>query len=326
MISTRARFAAAALAVAGLLPGMLPQAQAEEFSCATARLVVPWKPGGATDVVMRIYADTINQNGTGPLLQVVNISGERGNKGTMEAAKSKPDGCTLLAIYQSAIAGYLHGRIDLSWDAFDTVSLLTTSPEIVGAAADAPWESLEEMLEAARGNPNTIRTAITPGSTDHFMWLLIQDRTGAEFELVPFDGTRGRMTALLEGDVQLGSLNTVAGKKYLAGGALKAYGIAAEERSDQLPDLPTLKEQGLDLVYSIRRGVVVPKQTPREKIDYWAALFEKASQNPELLKKMQARGTEIAWVGPDAYGEWFAKIYADHENVAVKSGMYKKQE
>lgn len=332
MRSTRARLPVSALALAQAmvmaigLAGMLPNAEAEEFSCATARLIVPWKPGGGTDVVMRTYAEAINAHGTTPYLQVVNISGARGDKGTAEAAKAKPDGCTLLAIYQSAIAGYLYGRIEFNWDTFETVSLLTDSPEIVGAAADAPWDSLTQMLEAARENPDTIRTAITPGSVDHFMWLLIQDRTGAKFEFVPFDGTRGRMTALLEGDVQLGALNTVAGKKYLAGGALKAYGIAAEKRSDQLPDLPTLKEQGLDLVYSIRRGVVVPKGTPKEKIDHWAALFEKASTDPELLKKMQARGTDIRWVGPEPYADWFAKAFAAHEEVAVKSGMYKKKE
>lgn len=326
MKSLPARLALCALVFAGVLVAIPQGAHAEEFTCATARLVVPWKPGGGTDVVMRTYADAINQLGATPLLQVVNISGERGNTGTLEAAKSKPDGCTLLAIYQSAIASYLHGRIEISWNAFETVSLLTTSPEIVGASADAPWGSLAEMLEAARAQPNTIRTAVTPGSTDHFMWLLIEDKTGAKFEYVAFEGTRGRMTALLEGDVQLGALNTVAARKYLAGGTLKAYGIAAVQRSDQLPDLPTLREQGLDLVYSIRRGVVVPKGTPQEKIDHWAALFEKASMDPQLQKKMQARGIDILWVGPGDYAEWFATTYAQHEEVAVKRGMFEKKE
>lgn len=330
MTAARTRIAATATTLAAVLATALAAipagAHAEEFSCATARLVVPWKPGGGTDVVMRAYANAINAYGAAPLLQVANIPGERGNKGTMEAAASKPDGCTLLAIYQSAIAGYLSGRIELTWNAFEPVSLLTDSPEIVGAAADAPWATLAEMLEAARASPNTIRTAVTLGSPDHFMWLLIEDKTGARFEFVPFDGTRGRMTALLDGDVQLGALNTVAGKKYLAGGALKAYGIAAERRSDQLPDLPTLKEQGLDLVYSIRRGVVVPKGTSKEKVEHWAALFKKASEDPDLLKRMQARGTDITWVGPAEYAEWFARTYAEHEKVAVKSGMFKKQE
>jgi tripartite-type tricarboxylate transporter receptor subunit TctC len=110
----------------------------------------------------------------------------------------------------------------------------------------------------------------------------------------------------------------------LTGGQLKAFGIAAEKRSDQLPDLPTLKEQGLDLVYSLKRGIVVPKGTPSDKIDYWAAAFKKASEDPELLKQMQAKGTGVDWVGPADYAKWFEKTYKDHEKVAIKIGMFKK--
>ena len=314
---------AAALLIANAT-NVLPVVHAAEFSCSTAKLIVPWKPGGGTDVIFRIYSNTINGYGDKPRIQVVNISGQGGNKGAKEAKKSKPDGCTLFAIHQSAITSFLNGRINFTWDAFDTVSLLTDSPDIVGAAGNAPWASLEEMLEEGRQNPGTILTGATFGSTSQFMWLLMEDRTGAQFKYVPFDGTRERMTALLGNSIQLGTLNVVAGKKYLSGGELKAYGIAAEERSDQLPDLPTLKEQGLDLVYSLKRGVVVPKGTSSEKIEHWAALFKKASEDPDLLRQMQAKGTGVKWLGPEEYAEWFEKTYNDHEQVAIKIGMYKK--
>jgi tripartite-type tricarboxylate transporter receptor subunit TctC len=306
------------------LAGMLPAAHAADFSCSTAKLIVPWKPGGGTDVIFRIYANTVNSYGGTPQLQVVNISGQGGNKGAKEAKKSKPDGCTLFAIHQSAITSYLNGRIDFTWDAFDTVALLTDSPDIVGAAANVPWNNLNEMLEAGRKTPDTILTGATFGSTSQFMWLLMEEMSGAQFKYVPFDGTRERMTALLANNIQLGTLNVVAGKKYLTGGQLKAFGIAAEKRSDQLPDLPTLKEQGLDLVYSLKRGIVVPKGTPSDKIDYWAAAFKKASEDPELLKQMQAKGTGVDWVGPADYAKWFEKTYKDHEKVAIKIGMFKK--
>jgi tripartite-type tricarboxylate transporter receptor subunit TctC len=314
---------AVALAAAAAA-GVAPAVQAADFSCSTAKLIVPWKPGGGTDVIFRIYANAINGYGAKPQIQVVNISGQGGNKGAKEAAKSKPDGCTLFAIHQSAITSYLNGRIDFTWDAFETVSLLTDSPDIVGAAGDAPWNSLKEMLDVGRNSPGTVLTGATFGSTSQFMWLLMEDKTGAKFKYVPFDGTRERMTALLSGAIQLGTLNVVAGKKYISGGDLKAYGIAAEERSDQLPNLPTLKEQGLDLVYSLKRGIMVAKGTPRDKIDHWAALLKRASEDPDLLKQMQAKGTGVKWVGPDDYRMWFKKTYEDHERVAVKIGMYKK--
>ena len=309
---------------AASVAGIVPVAQAADFSCSTAKLIVPWKPGGGTDVIFRIYANAINEYGSKPKLQVVNISGQGGNKGAKEAKKSKPDGCTLFAIHQSAITSYLNGRIDFTWDAFDTVSLLTDSPDIVGAAGDSPWNNLTEMLDAGRKDPETILTGATFGSTSQFMWLLMEDMSGAKFKYVPFDGTRERMTDLLANNIQLGTLNVVAGKKYLTGGQLKAFGIAADERSDQLPDLPTLKEQGLDLVYSLKRGIVVQKGTPNYKIDHWAAAFKKASEDPAVLKQMQAKGTGVKWVGPADYAKWFEQTYKDHEKVAIKIGMFKK--
>jgi tripartite-type tricarboxylate transporter receptor subunit TctC len=325
MKSALVRFVVPVVAfVAATVAGIVPAAQAAEFSCRTAKLIVPWKPGGGTDVIFRIYANTINGYGGKPQLQVVNISGQGGNKGAKEAKKSKPDGCTLFAIHQSAITSYLNGRIDFTWDAFDTVSLLTDSPDIVGAAGDVPWNNLTEMLDAGRKNPGTILTGATFGSTSQFMWLLMEEMSGAKFKYVPFDGTRERMTALLANNIELGTLNVVAGKKYLNGGQLKAFGIAADERSDQLPDLPTLKEQGLNLVYSLKRGIVVQKGTPNDKIAQWAELFKKASEDPALLKQMQAKGTGVKWVGPADYAKWFEKTYMDHEKVAIKIGMFKK--
>ena len=283
-----------------------------------------WGPGGGTGVIFRIIVETINKTGVKPQLQMVNISGQGGNKGAKVARKAKADGCTLFAIHQSAITSYLNGRIDFTWDAFDTVSLLTDSPDIVGAAGDSPWNNLTEMLDAGRKNPETILTGATFGSTSQFMWLLMEDMSGAKFKYVPFDGTRERMTALLANNIQLGTLNVVAGKKYLTGGQLKGFGIAADERSDQLPDLPTLKEQGLDLVYSLKRGIVVQKGTPNDKIDHWAAAFKKASEDPAVLKQMQAKGTGVKWVGPADYAKWFEQTYKDHEKVAIKIGMFKK--
>jgi len=314
-------FAFAAAAVAGIVPA----ANAAEFSCSTAKLIVPWKPGGGTDVIFRIYANTINGYGGKPQIQVVNISGQGGNKGAKEAKKSKPDGCTLFAIHQSAITSYLNGRIDFTWDAFDTVALLTDSPDIVGAAGDAPWNNLNEMLDAGRKNPDTILTGATFGSTSQFMWLLMEDMTGMKFKYVPFDGTRERMTALLSGAIQLGTINVASGRKYIEAGELKAFAIAADKRDPALPDLPTLKEVGVDMTYSLKRGVVAPKGTPKEIVDHWAMILKKAAEDPGLLKQMKAKGTGIQWVGPEDYRKWADKTFADHEKVAIKIGMYKKK-
>ncbi|MBE9553753.1 MAG: tripartite tricarboxylate transporter substrate binding protein [Proteobacteria bacterium] len=311
---------AAAAATALITTG----AMAADIPCGTAKLIVPWKPGGGTDVIFRIFANNINESGAKPQIQVVNISGQGGNKGAKEARKSKADGCTLFAIHQSAITSYLNGRVDFTWDAFEPVALLTSSPDIVGAAGDAPYNNMADLIAASKAAPKTILTGATFGSTSQFMWLIMEDLTGMKFKYVPFDGTRERMTALLSNTIQLGTINVVAGKKYIKGGELKALGIAAAERNEQLPDLPTLREQGIDLVYALRRGIVAPKGTSSDVIDHWAGVFKKATEDDSILAQMKAKGTGVEYVGPASYRDWFEKTYADHEKVAIKIGMYKK--
>ena len=187
-----------------------------------------------------------------------------------------------------------------------------------------PWNTLAELDQAAKAAPETILTGATFGSTSQFMWLILEEKTGMKFKYVPFDGTRQRMTALLSNAIQLGTLNVASGRKYLENGDLKAYGIAAEERSKHLPDLPTLQEQGVDLVYALKRGIVAPKGTPADVIAHWSGVFKAAAEDADLLAQMDAKGTDINWVGPADYRAWAEATYSDHEQVAIKIGMYKK--
>jgi len=299
-------------------------AQAADIPCSTAKLVVPWKAGGGTHVIFSIFEKTIQQLDVTPKIKVVTIPGQGGNKGAKEAARSKPDGCTLFAIHQSAITSFLNGRIDFHFDNFDTVALLTSTPDIVGAAGTVPWNSFQDLKKAAMAAPDSIKTGATFGSTSQFMWLILEDLTGMKFSYVPYDGTRQRMTALLSNAIQLGTLNVASGRKYMESGELKGFAIAAEERSKYLPNLPTLKELGVDLIYALKRGIVAPKGTPKDVVEHWAQVFKKAAEDPGLLKQMDAKGTDVNWVGPADYAAWAKKTFDDHEKVAIKIGMYKK--
>ena len=315
---------AAGVAVFGSLAVMTHAAAAVEFPCRTAKLIVPWKSGGGTQVIFAIFENAINKTGAKPSIQVVTIPGQGGNKGAKEAMKSKPDGCTLFAIHQSAITSYLNGRVDFTISAFDYVSLLTSTPDIIGANGKQPWNNMDDLLKAARSAPGTLLTGATFGSTSQFMWLLLEDKTGVKFKYVPYDGTRERMTALLSEAIQLGTINVASSRKYIESGELKAFGIADDKRSDQIPGLPTLKEQGIDMVFALNRGIVAPKGTPKEMIDHWAAVFKKAAEDPDLIKQMTAKGTDVKFVGPAGYAQWFDEVYGDYEKVAIKIGMYKK--
>lgn len=293
--------------------------------CSTAKLIVPWKAGGGTQVIFAIFENTIQKLNVPSKVKVVTIPGQGGNKGAKEAAKAKPDGCTLFAIHQSAITSYLNGRIKFHFNNFDTVALLTSTPDIVGASGKAPWNTLGELQKAAKSAPGTIKAGATFGSTSQFMWLILEDMTGMKFKYVPYDGTRERMTALLAGNITLGTINVASGRKYIENGDLKAFAIAASKRAKQLPNLPTLKELGVDLEYALKRGIVAPKGTPKEYIAYWADVFKQAAADADLRKQMDAKGTDVEWVGPADYRMWADKTFASHEKVAIKIGMWKKK-
>lgn len=314
--------AAAAIGAALLLPAAPAQA-APKFNCERAKLIVPWKAGGGTQVIFAIFQDAINRLDVPVKVQVVTVPGQGGNKGAKEAKAADPDGCTLFAIHQSAITSYLNGRVNFAFDAFDTVSLLTSTPDIVGANAKQPWNSLDDLIKDAKAHPGKILVGATFGSTSQFMWLLLEDMTGVKFKYVPFDGTRERMTALLSGSIQLGSINVASGREYIKNGDLKALGIAAEERAPQIPNVPTLKEQGVDLIYALKRGVVAPKGTPKDKIDYWAGVFKQAAEDPKLIDQLTKKGTDVKWEGPEAYRKWADATMASYKKVAKKIGMYK---
>lgn len=301
---------------------MTGAAQAASVPCDTAQLIVPWKAGGGTHVIFSIFEKTIAEMDTQPKIQVVTVPGQGGNKGAKQAAKAKPDGCTLFAIHQSAVTSYLNNRIDFHYDGFETVANLTSTPDIVGAAKDTPFNDFASFKSYAEGNPGQIKVGATFGSTSHFIWLLLAQKMGVEFSYVPYDGTAERMTALLSGAIDMGVLNVASGRKHLESGALQGFAIAANERSKHLPDMPTLKELGVDMEFALKRGIVAPKGTPADVIDMWSQVFKAAAENPDLLAQLEAKGTDVNWQGPADYRAWADGLFTEYKDVAVAMGMW----
>ena len=312
--------AASALTVFAVAP-----AGAVTLPCSTAKLIVPWGAGGDTDIVFRTLANEINKQGANPRVQVVNIGGQGGNKGAKEAKASAADGCTLLALHDSAIISYLAGRVNFTWTAFEPIATVAYTPEVVGASAKAPFDDMKGFVAAAKKTPGTIPVGVTLGSTSQFLFLLIDDATHIKVKFVPYEGTRQRLTALLANNIELGDMNILTAKQYMKDKTLKALGIATEKRSPLAPDLPTLKEQGVDVVYGLTRGVVAPKGTKPAVIDYWAGIIKKAAESKAVVDALGQKGTSVVYRGPADYAKFMKKLYGQYEKLAISIGMYKKK-
>lgn len=297
-------------------------AQAVEMPCTTAKLIVPWGPGGGTAVIFGIFEKAINASDAPVKIKVVTVPGQGGGAGAKEAHGAKPDGCTLFAIHQHLVVNYINGVTDFSWDGFEPVAMLTDTPEIIGAGGHVAYDDLEGMLSAAKAAPGEIPTGVSMGATSHFLWIMLGAKTDTEFAYVPFQGgTAGRITGLLNESIDLGGINMAAARTQRGDGNLKAFAIAAEERSDLIPDVPTLKELGVDMTYSLTRGVMVPEGTPQDIIDYWAEVFKGPTEDATFVADQAAKGTKVEYLGPQDYAAWWKDTEVEFLDAAKQLGV-----
>ncbi|MEP5155052.1 tripartite tricarboxylate transporter substrate binding protein [Planktotalea sp.] len=316
----KAYVSAAAIGVAAFAA----PASAQDMPCSTAQLIVPWGPGGGTSVIFGIFEQAI-QNSDAPVkIKVVTMPGQGGGLGAKEAHAAKPDGCTLFAIHQHLPVNYINGVTDFNWDGFEPVAMLTDTPEIIGAGGHTDYTDLESMLADAKANPGKIPTGVSMGATSHFLWIILGSKTGADFAYVPFQGgTAGRITGLLNGSIDLGGINMAAARTQRGEGEgkLKALAIAADERSDLIPEVPTLKELGVDMTFSLTRGVMLPKGTPPEIVNYWAEVFKGPTEDETFVAEQAAKGTSVVYLGPEDYRGWWEETSAAFVDAAKELKM-----
>ncbi|MCD8504999.1 MAG: tripartite tricarboxylate transporter substrate binding protein [Burkholderiaceae bacterium] len=321
MLKAKFLTAAASIACAGL---MATTANAAAPNCSTAQLVVPWAAGGDTDIVFRLYVETINKTGIKPQLQVVNVAGQGGIQGAAQVKDAKPDGCSIIALHESVITSFLTGRAKFNHEAFEPVAVVSFTPSIVGSSTKAPFKSLSQMIAMSKEKPESVTVGVTLGSTSHFIFLLLEDAAGIKLRYVSYDGTRERNTALLSGNVMMGETNVLSAKQYIEEGTLLALGIATEERDPVIPMVQTLKEQGVNVLYGLTRGVALPKGTPADIVKFWEDAFVKAAQDPALVKAIEEKGSVVMSKGSKGYSDFLNASYAEHERLAIQIGMYKK--
>ncbi|MBI4183931.1 MAG: tripartite tricarboxylate transporter substrate binding protein [Proteobacteria bacterium] len=318
-----------AIATAGFVAGTLAAvtalspAAAVEIPCNTARVIVPWAAGGESDIISRLFTEAANRLGAKPQLQVVNISGQGGNKGAKEALGAKPDGCTVFNAHQSVLSALLTGRVDFTWSDYAVAGNLTVTPSIIGAHPSVPFANFKELQAYAKANPEKVLAGASLGSTSHFNLVRLQNALGVKFKYISYDGTRERMTALLANNIQIGQISDTAAAQYLKSGELKVLGILFNKRSKLAPDVRTGAEQGVDLVIGTNRGFLLPKATPKPAVEYYTQLVKKVAEDPQFVKQMEDMGSFVVYMGGKDYEKWWAKEFEDWKEDAIAVGLYK---
>ena len=264
------------------------------------QLIVPWKPGGGTDVIMRIITHYASQYLEEPMV-VVNVPGVGGTLGPRKAKDARPDGYTIVTLHQTLICSKLSGVCDFEYSSFIPIAGMTNTPDILTVRGDAPWNNLKELIEDAKKKPGEITYGGTFGTTTHFFPLQVSRKAGVKFKFVSYEGTAERQTALLGGYIDMAPTNITSGKKYFEARKFKALGIATEERHPLIPDVPTLKELGMDVQSALYRGMWAPLGTPKPIIDKLTGVFKKVAGNPEFVKKITDLGSFVRFAPQDKY-------------------------
>ena len=308
-------------ALAGMLAAFSAPAMAQ-FPDRPVKMIVPWAAGGDTDNIFRPFAVEF-QKQLGQPVVIANIGGASGTVGAREAQKSAPDGYTVCAVHDYIHLTFYAGISDVKYSDFEPICQVAATPSVLTASAKTPWKNWQELVDDARKRPGEITVGATLGSTSHIFPAMIEKAAGIKFKFVSYDGLAPRMNALLGGHTNLTDSNlTQKGKVEAA--LLRFIAIASEKRDPEAPDVPTLKELGMNLVYEVVRGVLVPKGTPapvRAKLEEACA---KATREPSFAQAMKLQGTRVAYLNANDYAQFLAKIDNESKVIMTDLGLIKK--
>ena len=235
---------------------------AADFPTKEVQIIIPWAAGGATDLIFRALAATTGKY-LGKAVVVVNRPGGGGAVGYTEAAQAKPDGYTLVSAITPLTILPHQVTTAFTYKNFDAIINVVDDPSMFLVRSDAPWKSLKEFLDYAKKNPDMITVGNSgAGGGVHLVALAFERAAGVKFNHIPFSGGGPSVTALLGGHINAVSVSPPEGIEHVKAGKLKIIALFAEKRFEMFPDVPTVKEQGIDFVMGMWRGLVAPKGTP----------------------------------------------------------------
>jgi tripartite-type tricarboxylate transporter receptor subunit TctC len=310
------------LAVTAALSAMVIPAAAQNYPERPIKMIVPWAAGGDTDNIFRPFAQLLQKHIGQPIV-IANVVGASGTVGAREARGSPADGYTLYAVHDYIHLVHYAGVTEVKYSDFEPICLLSATPSVLTASPKTPWKSWAELADDAKKRPGQITVGATLGSTSHIFPALIEKAAGVKFKYVSYEGLAPRMNAILGGHVDLTDSNLTQKGKVDAG-QLKFLAIAAEKRDPEAPDVPTLKELGMDIAYAVLRGLLVPKGTPaavRAKLDEACG---KAAREAEFAEAMKKQGTRVSYLNAADYGPFLDKLDRESKTIMTELGLAKQ--
>ena len=288
------------------------------------RLIVPFPPGGGTDLVSRILQPAVTA-ALGQQLLIDNRGGAQGTGGTAIGAKATPDGYTLIVaeIGAATVAPWMYAQVpfDVSRD-FAPITMLIEQPYIVSVHPSVPAKTLADFIKLAQAKPNGFNFG-SGNVTSHLAQEVFYQTAKVKITHIPYRGSGPAMTAALGGEVQTLFSGPGAAIPQIRSGKIRALAVTTLKRTRELPELPTLDESGYKgFAISGWYGLMAPANTPQPIITQLNSVFTKILSGSDAAKQLSDRGYDPTPMAPEAFGK-FMKAEVERWGKAVKAAGIK---
>jgi len=295
---------------------------AQEYPTKPITLLVPFGPGGDSDLSGRVLSSVAVEYLGQPLLIQLKPGGQ-GIIGTDLAAKAPPDGYMLLAAgsgWNSALPA-IEGR-SKGPDDMEAVCRINYNSTLLGVRPDSPFKTFKQLLEWVKANPGKLLTGVGgPYTPNETFWRYLMKQAGTSVRIVSFDGGAQMVLAALGGHIDVTGGTPQMLSPHIKAGKLKPLLYLDKERFQEYPDVPTAMEEGIQITCLQWRGIVAPKGTPRPVIAKLGTALKKMTEDPSVKAMMEKTGQGIQFLGPDEFAKFWR---ADYEVYKELKSLFKK--
>jgi tripartite-type tricarboxylate transporter receptor subunit TctC len=315
-----------AIAAFGFGLPLAAMAQAD-FPNKPLKIIVPFPPGGTSDVLGRMVAEELGKVLKQPVI-IENVGGAGGVIGTDKGAKATPDGYTIIqtGVGQSAVAHGLDANLKYNSNTdFIHLSQVHSGPNVLVVHPSTPFKTLKELVDYAKANPGKLDYGYTYAASGHMAMELFKQTTGIFMTGIPYRGGGPMMTDMLGGNIKLMFINQDVALQHVKAGKLRPLAVSSAQRNNLYPDVPTVAESGYKGFEALSwSGMSVPKGTPQPIVDKLEAAMAQAMTSPAIKQRMESQGFVIPAQGSKPYAA-FVKSEIERWTKVIKTAGIKPE-
>lgn len=298
--------------------------QKDDYPTGPIELTIMFAPGGGADLLGRQMASYASEI-LGVPMPAVNRQGAGGAVAFTHIYNEKPDGYSIISHSPAISTSYYQGNMDFNYEDFEHICMITTEAVSIAVAKDAPWNSINDLVEYAKANPGKVKVGHSGvGSFTHLAVVALENETGVSFNSIPYGGGSLAVTDVMSGEIHASSQLSAEVMAQAKAGEVKILGVTGVNRVSALPDVPTFQEQGIDLTLTLWRGFAAPKGTPVERIKVLEETFKKVAENKGFIEFVEKMGASVEFMPKEEFDAFLKENDQLIGDIMKQIGMSKR--